>query len=119
MLSAMNVAAALSLSAAPKRLAAAPRAAPLAAATVIVNLALLAFAAVRATGGTPNALGHLAYAPIVLAAFLFGWRGGVAAGLLMGGRGGVVGGPRGFEPAVPVTRIVVPTWIARAVTAAA
>lgn len=93
----MNVSATLSWTAASKRLAAGPRAAPLAAAAVIVILALLAFAAVRATGGTPTALGHLAYAPIVLAAFLFGWRGGVAAALFMGALLGPAGALTGMH----------------------
>jgi HD-GYP domain-containing protein (c-di-GMP phosphodiesterase class II) len=39
---------------------------------------------VRVTGGSPNPLNHLAYPPILVAAFLFGWRGGVAAGILAG-----------------------------------
>jgi putative nucleotidyltransferase with HDIG domain len=32
---------------------------------------------VRLTGGSPNPLNHLGYLPIVLAAYLFGWRGGL------------------------------------------
>lgn len=38
---------------------------------------LLALALVRVTGGSPNPLNHLGYLPIVLAAYLFGWRGGL------------------------------------------
>ncbi|MFP5342080.1 MAG: HD-GYP domain-containing protein [Candidatus Limnocylindria bacterium] len=44
---------------------------------------LLALMLVRLTGGSPNPLNHVGYLPIVLAAYLFGWRGGlVAAGYL-------------------------------------
>jgi len=45
-------------------------------ATIAVG-GLLALLLVRVTGGSPNPLNHLGYPPIVLAAFLFGWRGGV------------------------------------------
>ena len=38
---------------------------------------LLALLLVRLTGGSPNPLNHLGYLPIVLAAYLFGWRGGL------------------------------------------
>jgi putative nucleotidyltransferase with HDIG domain len=40
---------------------------------------LLALVLVRVTGGSPNPLNHLGYLPIVLAAYLFGWRGGLVA----------------------------------------
>src|SRR4051812_17637105 len=36
---------------------------------------LVALVLVRMTGGSPNPLNHLGYLPIVLAAYLFGWRG--------------------------------------------
>lgn len=45
-------------------------------ATIAVG-GLLALALVRVTGGSPNPLNHLGYPPIVLAAYLFGWRGGL------------------------------------------
>ncbi|MDP8904115.1 MAG: HD domain-containing protein [Chloroflexota bacterium] len=48
----------------------------------VLTLAALAFAAVRLTGGSPNPLNHLGYGPILLGAYLFGWRGGLLAGLL-------------------------------------
>lgn len=67
-----------------------------AAVAAIIALALAAFAAVRQTGGTPNALGHLSYAPIVVGAFLFGWRGGVSAGLAMGALLGPAGAATGM-----------------------
>lgn len=44
----------------------------------IVAGGLLALLLVRLTGGSPNPLNHLGYLPIVLAAYLFGWRGGLA-----------------------------------------
>ena len=47
----------------------------------IALLALLTFALVRATGGAPSALMELGYGPIALAAYAFGWRGGLVAGL--------------------------------------
>jgi hypothetical protein len=40
---------------------------------------LLSLVLVRLTGGSPNPLNHLGYLPIVLAAYLFGWRGGLGA----------------------------------------
>jgi hypothetical protein len=46
-------------------------------ATIIVG-GLLALMLVRLTGGSPNPLNHLGYLPIILAAYLFGWRGGLA-----------------------------------------
>jgi hypothetical protein len=36
---------------------------------------LVALVLVRMTGGSPNPLNHVGYLPIVLAAYLFGWRG--------------------------------------------
>jgi hypothetical protein len=45
----------------------------------IVVGGLLALTLVRVTGGSPNPLNHLGYLPTVLAAYLFGWRGGVVA----------------------------------------
>jgi HD domain len=47
----------------------------------VVLLEMLTYAVVGMTGGLPNAFGHLAYAGIVLAAYLYGWRGAVLAGL--------------------------------------
>jgi putative nucleotidyltransferase with HDIG domain len=42
---------------------------------------VLALVLVRLTGGSPNPLNHLGYLPIVLAAYLFGWRGGLATAM--------------------------------------
>jgi len=49
----------------------------LAGAAAIAVAGLLALVLVRLTGGSPNPLNHLGYLPIVLAAYLFGWRGGL------------------------------------------
>jgi putative nucleotidyltransferase with HDIG domain len=49
----------------------------LAGAAAIAVGGLLALVTVRLTGGSPNPLNHLGYLPIVLAAYLFGWRGGL------------------------------------------
>jgi putative nucleotidyltransferase with HDIG domain len=46
--------------------------------TAIAIGGLLALLLVRLTGGSPNPLNHVGYLPIVLAAYLFGWRGGLA-----------------------------------------
>jgi putative two-component system response regulator len=45
-------------------------------AAVVVGV-LAAFVAIRLTGGSPNPWNHLGYAPIVLAAYLYGMRGAV------------------------------------------
>lgn len=44
----------------------------------------LALVLVRLTGGSPNPLNHLGYLPLVLAAYLFGWRGGLGAAAYVG-----------------------------------
>jgi hypothetical protein len=51
---------------------------------VVVSLEALTYLVIRLTGGLPNALGHLAYAGVILAAYLFGWRAGVLVGVLGG-----------------------------------
>jgi HD-GYP domain-containing protein (c-di-GMP phosphodiesterase class II) len=43
----------------------------------VALLGVVALAAVRFTGGSPNPLNHLGYPGIILAAYLFGWRGAV------------------------------------------
>lgn len=45
----------------------------------VVLSAVVALVAVRATGGSPNPLNHLGYPGVVLAAYLYGWRGAVLA----------------------------------------
>ncbi len=49
----------------------------------IVLLLAMALAVARVTGGDPTPLNHLAYAPIIIAAYLFGLRGGVISALLV------------------------------------
>ncbi len=56
---------------------------------VVASLEALTYLVIRLTGGLPNAFGHLAYAGIVLAAYVFGWRGAVLTGIL----GGILLGP--------------------------
>jgi len=53
----------------------------LGAAGLIPLSALLAFATVRLTGGSPNPLNHLGYLPILIAAYTYGWRGAVPVSL--------------------------------------
>ena len=50
----------------------------------IASLTLLTFTAVRITGGAPSALMELGYAPVALAAYAFGSRGGLAIGIVVG-----------------------------------
>jgi hypothetical protein len=57
---------------------------PAMTALAIASLMLLTFTAVRLTGGSPSALMELGYAPVALAAYAFGWRGGLAVGVVMG-----------------------------------
>ena len=45
--------------------------------TAIALGGLVALVLVRLTGGSPNPLNHLGYLPVVLAGYLFGWRGGL------------------------------------------
>jgi putative nucleotidyltransferase with HDIG domain len=62
---------------------------------------LLTLVLVRMTGGSPNPLNHLGYLPIVLAAYLFGWRGGLATAayvaILLGPLAAVASLPGGIE----------------------
>lgn len=48
---------------------------------VVAVLIVVALTAARLTGGTPSPLNHLAYAPIIAAAYLFGLRGGLLSAL--------------------------------------
>jgi HD-GYP domain-containing protein (c-di-GMP phosphodiesterase class II) len=54
---------------------------PAITALVIGALILSTFTLVRLSGGAPSALMELGYAPVVLAAWAYGWRGGVAVGI--------------------------------------
>lgn len=51
---------------------------------LVISLEIATYLAIRLTGGLPNAFGHLAYAGVVLAAYLYGWRAGVLVGLFAG-----------------------------------
>jgi putative nucleotidyltransferase with HDIG domain len=70
-------------------------------AAAVVLLAVVAVAAVRSTGGSPNPLNHLGYPPIILAAYLYGWRGAVLSAaltsFLLGPLGSLAGLPGGNE----------------------
>jgi len=48
---------------------------------LVAVLTVIAFVVVRLAGGSPHPLNHLGYAPILLAAYLYGWRGGLAVGI--------------------------------------
>src|SRR5687767_9948876 len=48
---------------------------------LVAVLGAIVFVVVRLAGGSPHPLNHLGYAPILLAAYLYGWRGGLAAGI--------------------------------------
>jgi hypothetical protein len=69
---------------------------PAMTALAIASLTLLTFTAVRLTGGAPNALMELGYAPVALAAYGFGWRGGLAVGIAVGAVLGPVPALLGF-----------------------
>ncbi|HEX9043395.1 MAG TPA: HD domain-containing phosphohydrolase [Candidatus Limnocylindrales bacterium] len=105
----MNASASVLRATAPRGVSLRERLSPPGAALTILALAILAFEAVFATGGTPNALGHLAYAPIVLAAYVFGWRGGLGAGILLA----ALLGPIGTILGMPTEGLS--GWIVRAV----
>ena len=51
---------------------------------LVAVLVAIAFVAVRLAGGSPSPVNHFGYVPILVAAYLFGWRGGVAVGLVVG-----------------------------------
>lgn len=57
---------------------------PAMTALAVASLTLLTFTLVRMSGGAPNAFMELGFAPVALAAWAFGWRGGLAAGILVG-----------------------------------
>ncbi|NJD29673.1 MAG: HD domain-containing protein [Chloroflexi bacterium] len=63
----------------------------------VLILVVAAVGIIRLTGGSPNALIHLGYAPILLAAYLFGWRAGlltaIAVGVLIGPLPAALGQP--------------------------
>jgi HD-GYP domain-containing protein (c-di-GMP phosphodiesterase class II) len=51
---------------------------------VVVALEAATYTVIRLTGGLPNSFGHSAYAGVILAAYLFGWRGAALTGILGG-----------------------------------
>lgn len=80
-------------------------------ALAIASLILVTFTAVRFTGGAPSALMELGYAPVALAAYAFGWRGGIAIGIIVGAVLGPVPALLGFD------RVEGPgEWLIRATT---
>jgi hypothetical protein len=82
------------------------------AAVVLISLtALIAFAAVRLTEGSPNPLNHLGYLPILIAAYTFGWRGALPASLGVA----VVLGPLAAWMGLPGGTEQVDAWLIRAV----
>ena len=78
---------------------------------VVVALVAGAILVVRLTGGSPNPLNHLGYGSILLGAYLYGWRGGLAVGVLnaltLGPLSAILGATDGVESA--------PAWAARGV----
>ena len=57
---------------------------PAMSALAVASLTLLTFTAVRLSGGAPSALMELGYLPVALAAYAFGWRGGLGVGVIVG-----------------------------------
>ena len=74
----------------------------------IASLTLLTFTAVRISGGAPSALMEIGYAPVALAAYAFGSRGGLVTGILVGAILGPLPALLGFD------RVEAPVdWIIR------
>ncbi len=59
-------------------------ASPIAGGAAVAVLIALTLVLVRLVGGSPTPVNHLGYLPVLLAAYLFGARGGLAAGLAAG-----------------------------------
>lgn len=76
-----------------------------------VGIASGAFALIWLTGGLPNVYANLNYLAIVLAGYLYGWRGAVAVALLEG----YLMGPHAAAVGVPGSGDV-RTWVLRAAT---
>ena len=70
---------------------------PTVTALIIATLTLVTFVFVRLTGGAPSAVMELGYAPVVVAAYAFGWRGGLVAGLAVGAALGPAPALLGFD----------------------
>ena len=74
----------------------------------IASLTLLTFTAVRISGGAPSSLMEIGYAPVALAAYAFGSRGGLVTGILVGAILGPLPALLGFD------RVEAPVdWIIR------
>ena len=63
----------------------------------LASLTLLTFTAVRISGGAPSALMEIGYAPVALAAYVFGSRGGLVTGILVGAILGPLPALLGFD----------------------
>lgn len=70
---------------------------PAVTALIIASLTLVTFVFVRLTGGAPNAVMELGYAPVALAAYAFGWRGGLVAGIAVAAALGPAPALLGFD----------------------
>jgi len=70
---------------------------PAMSALAVASLVLLTFTAVRISGGAPSALMELGYLPVALAAYAFGWRGGLAVGVIVAAMLGPVPALLGFD----------------------
>lgn len=87
----------------------------LAFAGLIPVTAFLAFAAVRLTGGSPSPLNHLGYLPILIAAYIYGWRGALATSVAVA----IVLGPLAEWLSLPGGTEQLDAWLIRAVMFAA
>jgi hypothetical protein len=77
------------------------------AATAVGASGIAVFLSLLATGGSPSPLNHLGYVPIVLGAYFWGFRGGVAAAAL----GAISLGP--LLSAAQSTPELAPAWVVR------
>lgn len=66
-------------------------------ALIVATLTLVTLVIVRLTGGAPSAVMELGYAPVVVAAYAFGWRGGLVAGIAVGAALGPAPALLGFD----------------------
>lgn len=79
--------------------------------SAIAVLLALTLVLVRSTGGSPNAMNHLGYIPVLLAAYLFGARGAIAVSLA----GGLLFGPVESAIAGTLADPDLRTWVTRGV----
>jgi len=85
-------------------------ASPIAGWSAIIVLLALTLVLVRVAGGSPNPVNHLGYVPVLLAAYLFGFRGGLAASLVAG----VLLGPGEAALGGALATPDIQTWLTRA-----